>query len=131
MLGEICTDSEPKSINHYITYSIITSQPELSYTSVLSTVRCFAVTSGEQEGSTFVEWTGNFSSDADAGKLCPFLTSRSPGLPPSQNGTDRGEMQVPSRTPSSSVARPSPTWPRLLPSSKRVQRVFTREAEGI
>jgi hypothetical protein len=25
------------------------------------------VTSGELEGSTFVEWTGNFSSDADAG----------------------------------------------------------------
>jgi len=25
------------------------------------------VTSGEFEGSTYVEWTGNFSSDADAG----------------------------------------------------------------
>ncbi|KAH8169516.1 polyketide cyclase / dehydrase and lipid transport domain-containing protein [Sarocladium implicatum] len=60
---------EHSSINHYITYSIITSQPELSYTSVLSTVRCFAITSGELEGSTFVEWTGNFSSDADAGAI--------------------------------------------------------------
>lgn len=46
---------------------MITSQPELSYTSVLSTVRCYPITSGELEGSTFVEWTGNFSSDANAG----------------------------------------------------------------
>merc|ERR1712032_1721993 len=45
---------------------VITSQPELSYTSVVSTVRCYAVSSGALEGSTFVEWTGNFSSDADA-----------------------------------------------------------------
>lgn len=47
---------------------VITSKPELSYTSVLSTIRCYAVTSGDLEGSTFVEWTGNFSSDADAGE---------------------------------------------------------------
>ena len=40
----------------------------MTYTSVISTVRCYAVTSGEKEGSTFVQWTGNFSSDADAGK---------------------------------------------------------------
>jgi len=57
------------TINHYITYSVITAQPELTYSSVLSTIRCFAVTSGEAEGSTFVEWSGNFSSDADAGEL--------------------------------------------------------------
>lgn len=63
---------EHSTINHSITYSVITSQPELSYTSVLSTIRCFAVTSGEFEGSTFVEWTGNFSSDADAGMSCPL-----------------------------------------------------------
>ncbi|KAK0354048.1 hypothetical protein LTR91_018437 [Friedmanniomyces endolithicus] len=50
-------------------HSVITSQPELTYSSVLSTIRCFAVTSGEAEGSTFVEWSGNFSSDADAGEL--------------------------------------------------------------
>ncbi|KAK7752223.1 hypothetical protein SLS62_005757 [Diatrype stigma] len=58
---------EHSTINHYITYSVITSKPELSYTSVLSTIRLFSVTSGDLEGSTFVEWTGNFSSDADAG----------------------------------------------------------------
>ena len=58
-----------QSINHYITYSVITAQPELPYSSVLSTIRCYAVTGGELEGSTFIEWTGNFSSDADASKL--------------------------------------------------------------
>ena len=56
-----------QSINHYITYSVITAQPALTYTSVLSTIRCYPITSGDLEGSTFVEYTGNFSSDADAG----------------------------------------------------------------
>ncbi|KAI0178635.1 hypothetical protein GGR52DRAFT_264663 [Hypoxylon sp. FL1284] len=60
---------EHSTINHYITYSVITAKPELSYSSVLSTIRCYAITSGELEGSTFVEWTGNFSSDADAGVI--------------------------------------------------------------
>ncbi|KAK8043830.1 hypothetical protein PG994_012668 [Apiospora phragmitis] len=60
---------EHSTINHYITYGVITSKPELSYTSVVSTIRCYAVTSGELENSTFVEWTGNFSSDADAGVI--------------------------------------------------------------
>lgn len=64
--------SEPQSLSHYITYSVITSQPALSYTSVVSTVRCHAVTSGEMEGSTLVEWTGNFSNDADAGECLPL-----------------------------------------------------------
>ena len=56
-----------QTINHYITYSIITASPELSYSSVLSTVRLFPITSGFHEGQTFVQWTGTFSSDADAG----------------------------------------------------------------
>ncbi|KAI5368076.1 Putative START-like domain superfamily protein [Septoria linicola] len=60
---------EHSSINHYITYSVISAQPELSYSSVVSTVRAYAITSGELEGSTFVEYTGNFSSDADAGVI--------------------------------------------------------------
>ncbi|CAJ2505112.1 Uu.00g125060.m01.CDS01 [Anthostomella pinea] len=60
---------EHSTINHYITYSVITAKPELTYTSVLSTIRCYAITSGELEGSAFVEWTGNFSSDADAGVI--------------------------------------------------------------
>ncbi|KAK8194400.1 hypothetical protein M8818_007590 [Zalaria obscura] len=57
---------EHSTLNHYITYSVITAQPELSFTSVVSTIRCYAITSGELEGSTFVEWTGNWSSDAGA-----------------------------------------------------------------
>ena len=60
----VCT----QSIDHFITYSVIASEPALSYTSVVSTIRCFAVTSGEKEGSTFVQWTGHFSTDADAGE---------------------------------------------------------------
>lgn len=59
-----------QTINHYITYSVISSQPALSYTSVLSTIRVYPVTSGDLEGSTFIEWTGSFSSDADAGTSC-------------------------------------------------------------
>ena len=57
----------PQTIDHYITYSVITSDPALTYTSVLSTIRCYAVTTGPSEGATFVTWSGNFSSDADAG----------------------------------------------------------------
>ncbi|KAI2610264.1 Bet v1-like protein [Hypoxylon fragiforme] len=68
---------EHSTINHYITYSVITAKPELSYSSVLSTIRCYAITSGELEGSTFVEWTGNFSSDADAG-MCDCPSSYAP-----------------------------------------------------
>ncbi|KAI1847953.1 hypothetical protein JX265_001961 [Neoarthrinium moseri] len=60
---------EHSTLNHYITYSVITAKPELTYTSVVSTIRCYSVTSGDLEGSTFVEWTGNFSSDADAGVI--------------------------------------------------------------
>jgi hypothetical protein len=57
------------TIDHYITYSIISSQPALSYTSVVSTVRCYPVTSGKHKGHTYVQWSGNFSSDADAGVI--------------------------------------------------------------
>lgn len=61
-----------QAIDHLITYSVISSTPALSYTSVMSTIRCYAVTSGKHEAQTFVQWTGNFSSDADAGK-CSFF----------------------------------------------------------
>jgi hypothetical protein len=46
---------------------VITAQPELTYSSVLSTIRCYSITSGELEGGTFIEWSATFSSDADAG----------------------------------------------------------------
>lgn len=60
---------EHSTIDYYITYSVISSKPALSYTAVVSTVRCYPVTSGRHEGHTFVTWTGNFSSDADAGVI--------------------------------------------------------------
>lgn len=58
-----------QTLNHYITYSIISSEPALTFTSAVSTIRCFEVTSGPHAGGTFVQWSGNFSSDADAGTL--------------------------------------------------------------
>ncbi|KAL1641789.1 hypothetical protein SLS58_005828 [Diplodia intermedia] len=60
---------EHSSIDHFITYSVITAAPELSYSSVVSTIRLFPITSGKHEGHTFIQWTGNFSSDADAGVI--------------------------------------------------------------
>ncbi|KAH7407023.1 hypothetical protein DE146DRAFT_417037 [Phaeosphaeria sp. MPI-PUGE-AT-0046c] len=57
---------EHSSIDHFITYSVISAQPELSYSSVVSTIRAYPVTSGKHEGQTFITWSGNFSSDADA-----------------------------------------------------------------
>ncbi|KAA6415877.1 MAG: Bet v1 [Lasallia pustulata] len=60
---------EHSTIDHYITYSVIASSPALTYSSVISTVRCYSVTSGENEGSTFVQWSAHFSSDADAGVI--------------------------------------------------------------
>lgn len=56
-----------QAIDHFITYSVISSSPALTYSSVISTIRCYAVTTGEKEGSTFVQWSAHFSSDADAG----------------------------------------------------------------
>ena len=58
-----------QTINNYMTYSVIASTPALSYTSVLSTIRCYEVTSGPHEGSTFIQWSASFSSDADAGVI--------------------------------------------------------------
>ncbi|PSR80114.1 hypothetical protein BD289DRAFT_75981 [Coniella lustricola] len=60
---------EHSAINHHITYSVITASPELSYSSVLSTIRCHAVTAGPHADSTYVEWSAHFSSDANAGVI--------------------------------------------------------------
>ncbi|KAK4188762.1 hypothetical protein QBC35DRAFT_185441 [Podospora australis] len=60
---------EHSNLDHFITYSVINSEPGLSYSSVVSTIRCWPVTSGEFEDSTFVRWTSKFSSDADAGVI--------------------------------------------------------------
>lgn len=61
-------DHNVQAINHYITYSIVTSTPAVSFTSCYSTVRLYEVTSGPHAGGTFVQWTANFSGDAGAGK---------------------------------------------------------------
>lgn len=115
-LDEVLTKIQ--TINHYITYGVITAKPELAYTSVLSTIRLFAVTSGDLEGSTFIEWTGNFSSDADASKSYPYqLILRC-------NMQTKLYTQVLSRMPSSSVAMLSLIWPR---SSLRSERGMANE----
>lgn len=57
-----------QNLEHFITYSVINAEPNLTYSSVVSTIRCWAVTSGELQDTTFVRWTSKFSSDADIGK---------------------------------------------------------------
>ncbi|KAL2164781.1 hypothetical protein VTH06DRAFT_76 [Thermothelomyces fergusii] len=58
---------EHSNLEHFITYSVISTEPELPYSGVVSTIRCWAVTSGEFADSTFVRWTSKFASDADIG----------------------------------------------------------------
>lgn len=60
---------EKSAISHYITYSIVTSEPALTFSSIYSTIRCWPVTSGPHENSTFVEWTASYSGDADAATI--------------------------------------------------------------
>ncbi|KAK3318754.1 hypothetical protein B0H66DRAFT_558132 [Apodospora peruviana] len=60
---------EHSNINHFITYSAINAEPELPYSSMVSTIRCEPVTSGKLENSTFVRWSARFSSDADLGVI--------------------------------------------------------------
>ncbi|KAK4103421.1 Bet v1-like protein [Parathielavia hyrcaniae] len=60
---------EHSNLDHFITYSVINTEPELTYSSVVSTIRCWPVTSGEFQDCTFVRWTSKFSSDADLGVL--------------------------------------------------------------
>ncbi|KAK0643418.1 hypothetical protein B0T16DRAFT_430029 [Cercophora newfieldiana] len=60
---------EHSNLDHFITFSVINAEPDLPYSSVVNTIRCWAVTSGEFEDSTFVRWTSKFSSDADIGVI--------------------------------------------------------------
>ncbi|KAL7411395.1 hypothetical protein BDY24DRAFT_396647 [Mrakia frigida] len=60
---------EWSALEHKISYSIIASEPALTFTSVVSTITLKKVTSGASENATFVEWSANFSSDADAGVI--------------------------------------------------------------
>ena len=60
-----------QSLEHFITYSVIDAQPALHYSGVVNTIRCWAVTSGKMENSTFVRWSSRFASDADISMSCP------------------------------------------------------------
>lgn len=53
-----------------MSFNIIKCEPwGLPYTGALSTLRLYPITSGTAEGSTYVEWRGQYSSDATAGNL--------------------------------------------------------------
>ncbi|KFA68746.1 hypothetical protein S40285_09146 [Stachybotrys chlorohalonatus IBT 40285] len=73
-------DHHLESIDHYVTYSVISSDLALSYTSMVSTLRVYPVTSGNHAGHTYVTWTANFSSDADAGVIEDAKFKRREGL---------------------------------------------------
>jgi len=71
----LCRDTLPinnlrsQAIEHQLAFSIISCQPyKLPYSSVLSTISLYAITSGFAQNSTFVEWSGHYSSDAGAGR---------------------------------------------------------------
>ncbi|KAF3940269.1 hypothetical protein ABW19_dt0209325 [Dactylella cylindrospora] len=57
------------TIDHFITYSAITSNPAVTYSSVISTIQLYPITSGKSANGTYVQWTANFSGDADAGVI--------------------------------------------------------------
>lgn len=62
----VVKQEEHSALDHYVTYSVIESKPEISYSSQVSTVRAYPVTSGAHSNKTFVTWSASFSSDASA-----------------------------------------------------------------
>ncbi|KAG8703138.1 hypothetical protein FRC09_004334 [Ceratobasidium sp. 395] len=71
---------EHSSIDHFITYSVIDSEPALGYSSVLSQIRLFPITSGDHRGSTFVQWSAQFSGDAGVDVIEDARYKRKDGL---------------------------------------------------
>ncbi|SCV67248.1 BQ2448_5894 [Microbotryum intermedium] len=71
---------EHSAINHSITYSVVEAEPALTYHSVLSTITVSPVTTGPSEGSSYVTWSGSFSSDADAGVIADASYKRKEAL---------------------------------------------------
>ncbi|KAG9104218.1 hypothetical protein FRC06_004435 [Ceratobasidium sp. 370] len=71
---------EHSSIDHFITYSVITSEPALGYSSVLSQIRLYPITSGDHRGSTFVQWSAQFSGDAGVDVIEDARYKRKDGL---------------------------------------------------
>eukprot|EP00127_Corallochytrium_limacisporum_P001888 Clim_evm43s88 gene=Clim_evmTU43s88 len=53
---------EVSELEYYVTYEVISSEPALKVMSSVSTMRLYRVSETNQ---TFMEWTTNFSSDAD------------------------------------------------------------------
>lgn len=60
---------EHSSIHHYITYSIVTAEPALTFSSVLSTIRVWPITSGVSRAFPYYKLR-----DAELTKLFPFST---------------------------------------------------------
>jgi hypothetical protein len=55
-----------------MSFNIIKCEPwGLPYTGALSTLRLYPITSGAAKGRTYIEWRGQYSNDATAGKLLP------------------------------------------------------------
>ncbi|KAK9900409.1 Bet v1-like protein [Cystobasidium minutum MCA 4210] len=76
----VIKQEEHSAIHHYITYSAVSAEPALTYSSVYSTIRVYPITSGPMENSTFVEWSATFSSDADSGVIQDARYKRKEGL---------------------------------------------------
>ncbi|KAL4965790.1 uncharacterized protein BDV14DRAFT_199564 [Aspergillus stella-maris] len=60
-------EEEYSTVKHLISFHILKCEPwGLPYTSVLSTIRLYSITSRDAAGGTFVEWSGHYSADASA-----------------------------------------------------------------
>ncbi|KAL4793063.1 hypothetical protein BDV19DRAFT_391504 [Aspergillus venezuelensis] len=60
-------EEEFSTVKHLISFHILKCEPwGLPYTSVLSTIRLYPITSRDAAGGTFVEWSGDYSADASA-----------------------------------------------------------------
>ncbi|KAI1135163.1 hypothetical protein F5Y05DRAFT_395791 [Hypoxylon sp. FL0543] len=60
-------EEEYSTIKHCMSFNIVKCEPwGLPYTSVLSTIRLYPITSRAAEGGTFVQWSGHYSADASA-----------------------------------------------------------------
>lgn len=63
---------ERSSIEHSITYSVVTAEPALPFSSVYAKISLWPVTTGPNEGSTFITWSGQWSSDACESNVMRF-----------------------------------------------------------
>ncbi|CAG8977786.1 hypothetical protein HYALB_00010871 [Hymenoscyphus albidus] len=74
-------EEEYSTIKHSMSFNIIACEPwGLPYAGALSTLRLYPITSGAAEGSTYVEWRGQYSSDASAEVIEDAKLKRREGL---------------------------------------------------